>query len=202
LYNRELFNKFFIITRSDDKLTQFICKKYDVECIISDRFGAIFNKGKALNDGLKHGNSWCLSLDSDIIIPTNIAHKIKSMRLNSDYLYSIDRIYAGDNISHNKIKSFMTTGLYYRTSPVHIGFVGYFQLFNIKSRVFSKKKAIYPEQYKSSNHYDVEFYKYWSEVNRKPISGSVLHLPHGRYKENWKGMKSKRFILQEEIKFN
>lgn len=55
--NKKHFDKIVVVTTQKDKETQNVCKKHGVTSIITNRLyedGANFNKGKAINDGLKH----------------------------------------------------------------------------------------------------------------------------------------------------
>ena len=82
-YNKNYFDKWIIITTYEDEDTLKICDKYDIWCLRTKAFDDPgesrdisenkFNKGSAINKGLKHldKDGWVLHFDADIIIPKN-----------------------------------------------------------------------------------------------------------------------------------
>lgn len=74
--NRELLDRWVVVTTESDVETIELCKRYSIECHFTRRIhdnGARFAKGKAINDGfaLLEKSGWFLMLDCDIVLPGN-----------------------------------------------------------------------------------------------------------------------------------
>lgn len=78
-WNLQVFKgEYLVITSRRDLETQRICQEYGVQLYVTDSFydgGAVFNKWKALEEGLDHfGRSgWIALIDSDIVFPLTAA---------------------------------------------------------------------------------------------------------------------------------
>ncbi|MCK9458351.1 MAG: hypothetical protein M0R80_01755 [Proteobacteria bacterium] len=180
--NKKHFDRWVVVTSSEDENTKNICKKSGVECVESRRFynnGDKFNKGKALNDVINHlfKKDWVLALDADIILPADFREMIGAKKLNNDFLYGVPR------------KSLDTCQCWTDVTPV-ISPWGYFQLFNGHSDVMQRAK-VYPESYPHAGNYDLEFVSYWNGRHRMLEDVVVEHMPHGIVATNWCGRRSK-----------
>ena len=74
--NKKHFDKWFIVTTKEDSATIELCKKNNLECVLTERLhenGDPFNKGKAINDGLiaMTKKDWIIHIDADTILPDN-----------------------------------------------------------------------------------------------------------------------------------
>lgn len=134
-----------VITTPTDYETHRVCAKNKVTCIETDLFykhGAPFDKGRALNEGLKKlvHNDWVLLADCDIILLP--AHKtfFRDKNLDKDFLYGCRRIILENrskyldfikkiafNIEDMNLKDEIND------EPKEIG-VGFFQYFNLKGK--------------------------------------------------------------------
>lgn len=85
-----------VVTSLNDSLCKEICDKFGVKCVITDRMyenGAKFNKGKAINEGIKsiQNPEWILLLDADIILTNDWDRIIKSNIFNKDSIHICSR---------------------------------------------------------------------------------------------------------------
>jgi GTP:adenosylcobinamide-phosphate guanylyltransferase len=182
--NSKIFSNITVISSPDDFLCHKICEKFEVKCLITDvmyQNGNSFNKGKAINEGIKsiQNPGFILILDADIIVSNPI--NLKS--LDKDIMYSTGRwitttyeeykdFQSGLNI--NKIEYESNRGL------------GFFQLFYFDNQ-------FYPENFDDAGWSDLVFrdkFKRGVEIENK-----IIHL--GINSKNWKGRKTKRFIEDE-----
>jgi hypothetical protein len=98
--NKNLFDRWVIVTNTKDIATKELCDKYkknNVVCIQTDSFytdGAKFNKYAGINDGLKliDDDAWVLFLDSDIILHNQTRRVLENLNLNKEFIYGIDRV--------------------------------------------------------------------------------------------------------------
>ena len=75
--NSKIFDNITVVTSSDDFLCHKICEKFEVNCLITDIMyedGAMFNKGKAINEGIKSISNpdYILLLDADTVVLNKI----------------------------------------------------------------------------------------------------------------------------------
>lgn len=117
LRNHLVLDDWVIVTTQDDEDTQLACEDAGVRYIVSERFyeggyyhelesetktsketvwhdSAIFNKGKAINDGMDTlpQEGWHIVLDADIILPKNMRSVFKRSVLKPHQLYGMDRV--------------------------------------------------------------------------------------------------------------
>ena len=97
--NERIFENITVVTSSSDFLCQKICRKFGVNCIVTDVMyenGAVFNKGKAINEGIKSISDpdYILLLDADILVMEDIDIEA----LDEKTLYTSDRYFI--NIFH------------------------------------------------------------------------------------------------------
>ena len=114
--NIKYFEDITVVTSSDDLVCQKICDIFGVKCVITDRIyedGASFNKGKAINDGIKSIDNpdWILLLDADIVLTKKIDINDKSASIyvafdSQQINYSEDengKVINGDKGTINKV---------------------------------------------------------------------------------------------------
>lgn len=231
-FNRHLFDKWVIVTSPDDKETQDLCKYYKVEHVVTDKFyenGDKFNKGKAINEGLKKlkRTDWIVHLDSDLILPANFRQICKEDQLQKDAIYGIDRV---DVVGDEKIFELLTTKhsqiskwtyldlslnvQYHPTFRLHnlnrgYNTIGFFQLFygpylREKEPKF-KPFEWYPIEHQDAARTDVGFQQKW-DLNKRLLYPGIIgyHLmteqsPKGT---NWTGRQSRRLGQKEEGNYN
>lgn len=176
-----------VVTSKDDKECQLICNKIGVNCVVSDRLyenGAVFNKGKAINDGIKsiQNPEWILLLDADIYLKDDFLNVVSSTNLPSQDLIICKRLIIDDYDTFLKWKNGENVGTMERAKGY-----GFFHLFNIKS---AKKKPIFPENYNDASFSDLEFRDMFN--SKKELDTYVVHL--GPTHQNWTGRKTEKFV--------
>jgi hypothetical protein len=180
-----------VVTSEDDLLCHKICDNFNVKCVVSDRIyenGAKFNKGKAINDGIRTINNpdFILILDADIVLTERI--DMSSLCDDSNILYYTSRYICGEYNTYekwvNKKIELQNIGKYENK----IG-LGFFQLF----KYCPDKK--YPENFTDAGWSDLIFRDTF--IHKEKIEESVIHL--GDPMVNWKGRISDRFINEQEF---
>ncbi len=208
-HNRKHFNNYIVVTSTTDSFTKKICDYYEVKCIQTDIFyqnNDVFNKGKAINEALKHLklDSWVLHMDADIYLFPNFRTTLKGAELDKNALYSIDRLMCNsyedwcDFLSNpltiydgitDKFK--LGTRLINQDDQGYLP-LGYFQLWNPKnSGVYS-----YDENHGKADFTDLIFSNQWARRKRKLIPDTfVVHLDSEKSKmgANWSGRNSPLF---------
>ena len=177
-----------VVTSPNDTICHKICEKYGVNCVITDKMyenGSIFNKGKAINEGLKSivNPDWILIMDADIYLQDDFLDVVKNSNINSESLVICKRLIIENVDDFEKWKSGEKVGRVERAK----GF-GYFQMFNFYCR--SNVNFFYSDKYEDASFSDLEFrdrFKIKRELNTY-----VLHL--GDTGRNWSGRISKGFI--------
>ena len=180
--NIRFFDRITVVTSSSDFLCQKICKKFGVNCVVTDNMyenGAVFNKGKAINKGIKSISNpdYILLLDADILVVENIDIDA----LDEKTLYTSDRYFIPDYKSY---KGYISGKIEKDNFILERdqGF-GFFQLFN-----YSKCKT-FPESSEDASTSDILFRdKFYL---KKGIDNKVFHIGDD---SNWKGRKSKSFL--------
>ncbi len=187
--NIKVFENITVVTSSDDIMCQKICEKFGVNVVITDRMyenGAIFNKGKAINDGIISlpNPDWILLLDADIVVN----QRIDVESLNIDTLYTSSRWICNE---YNRYKNWKEGNIEITSigSFEESRGLGFFQLFN-----FLKEKT-YPETSDDAAWSDLMFRDKFPK--RQKIENIVIHL--GNAYKNWEGRKTQRFLTDDEF---
>jgi GR25 family glycosyltransferase involved in LPS biosynthesis len=181
-----------VVTSKNDIICQELCKKFGANCIITERMyedGAIFNKGKAINEGIKSlkNPEWILLLDADIYLQDDFLEVLEKTNLIHQNLIVCKRLILD---SYELFLDFLNNKDVGRLERAK-GF-GYFQMFNIKK--FQKKSNIFPENSNDAAWSDIIFRDTFNK-NETELNTTVLHL--GQTCQNWEGRKTKRFIENE-----
>ena len=192
--NIKYFKNITVVTSSDDLMCQNICDKFKVKCVITERMyenGSSFNKGKAINEGIKSINNpdWILLMDADIVL----CDKLELSDINEDILYTTDRYICND---YNTYKEWMENNIKLENIGKYESEkgLGFFQLFNIKNKNIDIKKP-FPEASDNAAWSDLQFRDKFSK--RKKVEISTIHL--GPDKINWNGRESVKFITDDEF---
>ena len=183
--NIKIFENITVVTSTNDFLCQKICEKFGVNCVVTDVMyenNAVFNKGKAINEGIRSipDPDYILLLDADILVMEQINLDL----LEEDVLYTSDRYMVTDyqKYLYEDIKkdNFLqkNQGL------------GFFQLFN-----FSMCTE-YPQSSIDASSDDIKFRDKFEL--RKNIKNFIIHLG---IDSNWKGRKSKSFLEYKQFNF-
>lgn len=199
-HNRKHFDKIVIVTVDDDQETIDICRKHDATVVITDRLyenGDKFNKGKAINDGLKEldRSDWVLITDADMVMTDNLRDIIEHANIDNNCIYGTSRFMCPDyNNWANYIndKSIINTWSH-QNGRINIG-VGYFQLVNGKCDMLAGRHNWYREDYGHCGRSDRAFFRMWPPERRGKIGkASCIHLGNEQMTLNWYGRTTARF---------
>ncbi len=201
-YNIENFDKFVVVTSSEDIKTQEIAEKYGAELAISDCYkdnGNPFNKGKMLNVGFSKldPNSWVLLTDADVLFRKHLQKRLFSRLLNTDFLYYALRLNTPSMNREKWIKSYYSNELvaeqlrFSNPSEERMPW-GYFQLFHPSASCLAKfaNNNYYSENYPTAGEVDYVFQEQWKNEYKILLPETVIHIEHGSLGTNWKGRKS------------
>lgn len=200
--NAHHFDEWLIVTSREDRDTQELCDRYQLGCVFSDRiyksdgtFDAVFQKAAALNDGLERLQSkWAITIDSDILLPTNFRGYLDSLSLDVNCLYGLRGRRICSNVTQFSVLRDRENWLENDASPGS-DIYGYFQMFSLNG-----PNTRYPEVPESEMESrmreplkgcDVLFSDCFDSESRHKFSAVGLHL--GPVEQNWKGRVSKQF---------
>ncbi len=139
--------------------------------------GAVFNKGKAINVGLREIKAcdWVVHIDADILLPRDMNFRDIIDNLDKHCLYGARRqVYCDANA--------LSSGTSRVDEWVHAGF---FQLFHRSAEYLHSEYFGYPETYKSADWSDLIFRDKWPVEKLKMLECTVSHL--GEVDSNWFG---------------
>lgn len=219
-HNKQLFDRYVVVTDRKDWKTKKLCDHYNVHCVQTDVFyddDHTLNKGKGINEGLKHmpKDGWYLHLDADIWLPPLTREILHRAELDPATLYGIDRMMCPNHDEWIKYKT--------APEPINEGWVfvhptafpvgvriaqykgegylpiGFFQLWNpASSGIWT-----YPEMHGAVDRSDVVFAKRWKRSKRgfiPEVLGIHLDSEDTKMGTNWSGRKSAEFGRHITIK--
>ena len=212
------FNKVVVVTDTKDKWTKRICEFHHVQCVQTDVFyedGDSFNKGKGINEGLKHLSKagWVVQLDADIYLPPLTRTILDRLELDPQTIYSIDRMMCPSYeewqryVSNPKLIHEAYIYVHPTAFPMGVriaeymgkGYepIGYFQLWNpMHSGVYE-----YPTQHGRADRTDVLHAKAFARLRRQLIPELLcIHLDSeglgvAEMGKNWNGRKTLPFTI-------
>lgn len=220
-HNKHLFDRYVVVTDTKDHKTKKLCEHYNIHCVQTDVFyenGAIINKGKGINEGLKHlpKDGWCVHLDADIWLPPLTKEILGRIELDPSCIYGIDRMMCP---THDEWIKYQTD-----PKPIHEGWVfvhptafpmgvriaqykgegylpiGFFQMWNpAGSGVYE-----YPDAHGAVDRSDVIFAKRWKRSKRgfiPEVIGIHLDSENADMGTNWEGRKTARFASKTIPKY-
>lgn len=193
-HNVKIFENITVVTSPDDLLCQKICQKFGVNCLVTSVMyegGAVFNKGKAINEGIKSLDNpdFILLIDADIVLES----KIDIDSLSEDVLYTSSRLICK---SYQIYKSWKDENL----DIEKVGRlennkgIGFFQLFNISNSNVDRENP-YPENSQNASWSDLIFRDKFPK--KSDWGGKTIHL--GDPYINWDGRVTRRFLTDEEF---
>lgn len=94
-WNKNLFDRWVVVTSEDDTATREVCRRNRVQCLVTadhDRDGP-FSKGRLVERGLQQlsAETWVMHLDGDIVFPQTLHHDLDRAHLEEDKIYGFDR---------------------------------------------------------------------------------------------------------------
>lgn len=213
-HNKKFFDKYVIVTSSEDKKTQALCHKHHVKCVTikKDKLVELDSKGLAINKGLEHldKNAWVLHLDGDIWLPPLTRTILNNYPLQEDCIYGTDRFMCE---SYEDWIEFLDSEQYkdihyewvfldmakFKIGPRMIQYygegywpIGFFQLWHPKgSGVYD-----YPNSKVGYDRDDVLHMKRWPKGKRIFIPDFIpIHLSSQLHEkgQNWEGRSTKQF---------
>lgn len=173
-HNRRYFDSYTVVTIARDTETQEVCAKHDVRVVLTDKLylnGSKFDKGAAINDGLRllyeeHPGDWIIHLDADMIMPAHLAAKLCETDLQADAIHGMRRE------GHSSEEMFV--------QPIS----GFFQLWHASQQRF------YQEGLPDAGHSDIHFRDLWPVDRQITLDLTAKHL--GTPGVDWKGRVSPR----------
>ncbi len=197
------FDRLVVVTSPDDTLSQSIAKQHGATVVLSDSYlpeGAVFNKGKLLNEGFEalKLDAWVLVFDSDILLPAGLRHRLQQRFLHPDCLYYSIRLDAPNHDTEYWLTAFESNPALRATLPFNRPGAnrmpwGYFQLFHARECPPSESgEPLYSERFPNAGDVDYEFQARWPSERKILLPEAVVHLPHGAEGINWTGRASRR----------
>lgn len=216
-HNKNHFDRMVIVTDTKDIETKKVCDYYNVMCVQTDVFyenGSKINKGKGINEGLKHldGDGWVVHMDADIYLPPLTRSILEKIDLDEETIYGVDRMMCP---TYEKWIDFIDN-----PSPMHEGWIyvhtgafplgvriaeyknkgwepiGFFQMWNPKaSGVFE-----YPKEQGAVDRSDVMFAKLFNRNKRQLIPEIIsIHIDSEEMVQmgkNWSGRQTAKFNMK------
>lgn len=218
VHNKYIFDRIVVVTSNQDKDTADVCEYYHIQCIKTNILDKQFNKGKAINLGLKHldRDGWLVHMDGDIVLPPRARFLFEISKPHEDTLYGINRVMcpsyeawlefmAKPKLSHgndiyihqNQFPVGTAIGKLSKHSndPSDLGWLplGYFQMWNESNG----NRRVYPENSQNAASSDMDFAYQWDRAHRALIPEVLgIHLQTDDASKmgiNWSGRATKRF---------
>lgn len=217
-YNRVHFDRWLIVTSPADMETRELCRRYNMECLVTDDFyrdGSEFNKGAAIDRGMNMmaHDGWMMHLDADIVLPTDFRESFFDAHLDPECIYGVDRFIVPNWEAWQKFKPTWLARDYHsrvtfpgefkvgaRWADVRHGWcpIGFAQILHPETvdRFRGTRTRRYPHHHNDACRADVQFAIQWDRRKRHLIPEIIVaHLesepaPVGA---NWKGRTTKRF---------
>jgi antitoxin component YwqK of YwqJK toxin-antitoxin module/capsular polysaccharide biosynthesis protein len=214
-YNRPHFDSYIIVTAPRSERVRQLGAEHDAAVISTEKFcenGAIFNKGRGINEGLKtvRRDAWVVHIDSDILLPADFRAKLAEIDLDSETIYGCIRQMCP---SYSAWKRYEVSGMLgcdwedyppFEYAPSlkrlwvqsddhnlerHFVPLGFFQLFSMAAAA-ARSWPIYPDDAASAAQSDIDFSLKWKKTHLIE-SFKVTHLPSaGPLAVNWEGRRS------------
>jgi hypothetical protein len=218
-HNKNHFNKIVVVTDTKDIDTKKVCDFYNVMCVQTDVFyenGNKINKGKGINEGLKHldMDGWVVHLDADIYLPPLTRSILENLELDNKTIYGIDRMMCPsykDWMNFIDNPSLLHEGwIYVHPTAFPMGVriaeykgkgwepIGFFQMWNPKgSGVFE-----YPKEHGAVDRSDVIFAKKFPRSKRQLLPEIIsIHIDseQAHMGKNWSGRQTIKFSLDSHL---
>ena len=199
-YNLRHFDNVAIVTVERDKETIAVCEKYGIKPVFTNRLyenGDKFNKGKAINDGLKSltRDNWVLITDADMVMSRDLSDVVRIKKLDDQCVYGTSRHICPDFESWEKyqINGDEKERWKNQNRRLNVG-VGFFQLANGKCEKLVGKHDWYSEDFGHCGRSDRMFWRSWPDKQRGKIRElACIHLGDDELAANWHGRTTDKF---------
>lgn len=200
--NRGQFDRHIIVTTEDDLETQEVARKYRCWVKLLDRrfLGKKFNKGRAINAGLREANlgAWLCHVDADVVLPVGLRDRLEKWLVLADIVDVRQRetivgmarwMVQGREQWEEFKRTWDTSKL--ELEPPRVDYkhipVGFWQLWH------SQAKQVYPNTFDVANSSDLVFGKQFR--HKRQIPERCFHLASGKYPKgvDWAGRVSDKF---------
>jgi len=213
VWNKPCFDRWVIVTDSEDQRTRDICEHHHVECVTTDSFYSgdrAFAKACGINFGLSHlqGDGWFAHLDADIVLPPRARQLIEQTKPDPRTIYGVDRVMCYSYEDWARYQSWPevqhSCNLFVQATDFELGTrvghldedgwapIGFFQLWHPSG----SGHAAYPDQ-GNGDRSDLKFARNWPREHRGMIPEVVaIHLDSEKRETmggNWRGRKTKHF---------
>lgn len=217
-WNIDHCDRWIIVTSPEDLITQEVCRKYNLEMIISEdhkKYGDTFNKGRLIERGLQHlsADGWRCHIDADIVLPYHFKRLLRAADLQEDKIYGCDRIMIQSYDEWVKFQSLnwflhdyqnrvvIPKGYQIGTRWCHIegGYtpIGFWQCWHSSNDHFRGTRIRpYPTRHNDACRSDVQFSMKFDRCKRELLPELVVvHLESEPAKlgANWAGRKTRIF---------
>lgn len=224
-YNRGLFDRWVIVTSEKDEETREVCRKYNLEMVLTNDFYKEgpneFCKSRGINRGVEQlsADCWHLHLDSDMILPSNFKNLLELASLSMNCIYGIDRIMIKSWEEWVKLRDNLPLWHdYYYRCQIPVGYdigtrwvspfygyapIGAFQLWHSYSEEWKGIKIRrYGDKHANAARTDIKYSLSYDRNKRALIPellGIHLESEKASLGANWKGRKTKRFGPDTEL---
>ncbi len=194
--NRRHFDKWVIVTVKHDHRTIAVCKRFNLEYVISrvlrrdgKDFHAAYNKARVVNEGLVtlDQEGWVVVLDADVYLPRHFRDRLTSLPLTPGILYGMSgRKVCAD---YEMFEMLRECEPWDRFCERHSAVIGYFNLFSLEHT-----NNRYPETNRPCNgiHDDYLFFDSFGYGNHAVLPLTVIHT--GPPSTNWSGRVAGAFV--------
>lgn len=218
-YNHGLFDRWIIATEEEDKETRQVCRKYNLDCILTNdhKRDGDFNKGKVIERILRMSTigAYRCHIDADIVLPSNFRHVLQTAHLDENKIYGCDRFMVKSwedwqkllakgwlhGLTENpyclKFPEGYEVGARWTSQESGWVCIGFLQIWSGNSdEWWGNRVKKYPDHHGNCCRSDVQHALQWDRRQRELIPELIVaHLesqsaPNGA---NWKGRKTKRF---------
>lgn len=212
--NKGLFDRWIIVTAPKDKETREVCRKHNLEVVLTDDFYKTdgFAKARGINRGLTmlSRDSWRVHIDADIALPGIFRNLLTLAHLDENCIYGCDRVMLTSCEAWLTYKAtHMNHSHHYRVAiPDKIGIrwaspsygwvpIGFFQMWHSNADEWNGiKQRRYPENHNTAARNDVQFGLQWDRRQRIFLPELIVaHLESEPAKvgANWNGRTTKVF---------
>jgi hypothetical protein len=144
--NIKFFDKFVVVTSTEDLKTQDFCEKNKLNCIITksfNKYGFSFNKGAGINEGIKFASydAWIYHIDNDIYCPNNYREILEKELDDIECFYGSPRSIVEKQSDFDKL---ISGEIKEKDLVSYPGIYGFSSIWHQQSEII-KNGAIYPE---------------------------------------------------------